>query len=67
MLNPDFREMLLCLNDEGVDEAWRSRVKITISDLEVEVLSKEVLLQNKLAAGRDKDQGDINWLKRINP
>jgi hypothetical protein len=46
------------------DEGWQHKVSITIDDLEIDILSKEDLLRNKLATGRDKDQGDIVWLKK---
>ena len=46
------------------DEAWQNKIIITIDDLEIDILSKEDLLRNKLAAGRDKDQGDIVWLEK---
>jgi hypothetical protein len=51
---------------EGVsfDEAWPRRVSITINDLVVDVMSKDHLLKNKMALDRDKDQGDIAWLKK---
>ena len=51
---------------DGVDfeEAWRNRIIIALDDLEIFVLSKQVLLRYKVAAGRDKDQGDIIWLKK---
>jgi|SRR5687768_14620347 hypothetical protein len=57
-------DLLTGIDGVAFDDAWQSRVKIAISNLEIDVLSKEHLLQNKLAAGRDKDQGDINWLKK---
>lgn len=57
-------DLLTSIDGVSFDEAWPGRVRITINDLEIDVLSKEHLLQNKLAAGRDKDQGDINWLKK---
>jgi hypothetical protein len=44
MLNQDFKDILLCLNDE-----------------EVEYI---VVGAYALAAGRDKDQSDIAWLKK---
>jgi hypothetical protein len=51
---------------DGVEfgEAWRNKVGITVDDLEIDILSKEDLLRNKMAAGRDKDQGDIVWLEK---
>lgn len=57
-------DLLTGIDGVSFDEAWASRVHITLNDLEIDVLSKELLLKNKLAAGRDKDQGDINWLKK---
>ena len=57
-------DLLTGIDGVEFEEAWNNRVGITIDDLGVDVLSKEHLLQNKLAAGRDKDQGDINWLKK---
>lgn len=44
--------------------AWINRVKVLIDDLQIYVLSKADLLTNKLAAGRDQDQGDIAWLRK---
>jgi Nucleotidyltransferase of unknown function (DUF6036) len=44
--------------------AWENKVVISIDDLEICVLSKTDLLKNKVAIGRDKDQGDIAWLKK---
>lgn len=46
------------------EEAWQRRSSIVIDELEISILSKADLLRNKLAIGRDKDQGDIAWLKR---
>jgi len=46
------------------EEAWRNRVNIEIDDLQISILSKKDLLTNKMATGRDKDQGDIIWLKK---
>jgi hypothetical protein len=46
------------------DEAWTNRVMVQVEGIELAVLSKADLLKNKLAAGRDKDQGDIAWLRK---
>jgi hypothetical protein len=46
------------------DEAWHNKVSIKIDDLAIDILSKEDLLRNKLATGRDKDKGDIVWLEK---
>jgi len=57
-------DLLTGIDGVGFDEAWENRVSITIDDLDIEILSKEDLLRNKLATGRDKDQGDIVWLEK---
>lgn len=46
------------------DQAWMNKVKVRIDDLEIYVLSRADLLVNKLATGRDQDQGDIAWLRK---
>ena len=56
--------LLTGISGVAFEEAWQNSVGIIIDDLNVNVLSKEDLLRNKLAAGRDKDQGDINWLRK---
>lgn len=57
-------DLLTGIDGVEFDEAWDNKVSVTIDDLEIYVLSKSDLLRNKLAAGRDKDQGDIAWLKK---
>jgi hypothetical protein len=53
----------------GVDfsEAWQSRVSAKIDGLEVPVVSREVLIQNKKAAGRPKDLADADALQKTAP
>jgi Nucleotidyl transferase of unknown function (DUF2204) len=57
-------DLLTGIDGVEFDEAWQNKVSITIDDLEINILSKEGLLRNKLATGRDKDQGDIVWLEK---
>jgi hypothetical protein len=45
-------------------QAWENRMSLVVDSISIEVLSKGDLLRNKLASGRDKDQGDIAWLKK---
>ncbi|CAN5225709.1 hypothetical protein BH18ACI2_BH18ACI2_06530 [soil metagenome] len=51
---------------DGIEfaEAWSNKATVLIDGIEVAILSKADALKNKLAAGRDKDQGDIAWLKK---
>ena len=57
-------DLLTSIDGVAFDDAWRNRIIITIDDVEANVLGKGELLQNKLAVGRDKDQGDIAWLRK---
>lgn len=56
----------LITNISGVEfnRAWENKVSVTIDGLEIFVLSKADLLRNKTAVNRDKDKGDISWLKK---
>lgn len=56
----------LITNISGVEfnQAWENKVSVAIDDLEIFILSKADLLRNKTVVNRDKDQGDISWLKK---
>jgi hypothetical protein len=57
-------DLLTGIDGIEFEEAWRNRVRIALDNLEIFILSKKDLLRNKVATGRDKDQGDIIWLKK---
>jgi predicted nucleotidyltransferase len=57
-------DLLTGIDGVVFDEAINGRMKVDVGGLEVFVLSKEDLLKNKLAAGRDKDRSDIAWLEK---
>lgn len=46
------------------DYAWKNRVAITVDGIEIFIPAKTDLLKNKIASGREKDYGDIAWLKK---
>ena len=46
------------------EQAWAQRERQQIAGVEVGVLSAPLLLANKQASGRDKDQGDVAWLQK---
>ena len=48
----------------GFDEAWRTRVEATLGTELAQVIGREALLQNKRAAGRDKDLLDVKLLSK---
>jgi hypothetical protein len=49
------------------EEAWASRVQAPFADQTVPVLSREDLIKNKRAAGRDQDLIDVKWLEQHPP
>src|SRR5947209_6110442 len=57
-------DLLTSISGVEFNDAWESKVSIMVDDLDCYVLSRADLLKNKLAAGRDKDQGDIIWLEK---
>lgn len=57
-------DIITAIDGVAFAEAWANRVVVQVDGLEIAVLSKTDLLKNKTAAGRDKDQGDIAWLKK---
>jgi len=63
-VEPSRIDLLTGIDGVKFEEAWSNRISIAIDNLEIFVLSKQDLLRNKVAAGRDKDQGDIIWLKK---
>lgn len=56
-------DLITSIDGVTFEEAWHNKVQIKIDGLEIYILSKADLLKNKLTVGRDKDQGDIAWLK----
>jgi len=60
-------DLLTGISGVKFEEAWQNRVPIEVDGIKLQVLSKADLLKNKLATGREKDKGDIQWLKRQLP
>lgn len=54
---------------DGVDfaDAWVGRLQAPFADQVVPILSREHLIQNKRAAGREQDLLDVKWLERHPP
>jgi hypothetical protein len=54
---------------DGVDfeDAWSRRIQAPFADQVVPVLSREDLIRNKRAAGREQDLLDVKWLERHPP
>lgn len=63
-VEPDRVDMLQGIAGVGFDEAWTARVEMAIDDdLPVHVISREHLIQNKLASGRYQDLADVEKLR----
>ncbi len=57
-------DVLTAIDAVEFDEAWSTRMRTQLADLEVPVLSKELLIQNKRAAGRLQDLADVERLEQ---
>lgn len=57
-------DIITGIDGVAFDDAWQNKLAITVDGVNIHILSKSDLLKNKMAADRDKDQGDIAWLKK---
>ena len=64
---PNRIDILTGISGVSFDEAWDNRESGKIADIAVFVISRDLLIKNKRAANRDKDQGDIKLLERTRP
>ena len=64
---PNRIDILTGISGVNFEEAWKSRRKGSIEDIEVFVISRELLIKNKRAANRDKDRGDVKLLEKTRP
>ncbi len=64
---PNRIDILTGISGVAFDDAWESREQGSIFDLAVFVISRDLLIKNKRAANRDKDQGDIKLLEKTRP
>jgi len=61
---PNRIDILTGISGVLFDEAWTDREAGKIADTAVFIISRDLLIKNKQAANRDKDQGDIKLLER---
>lgn len=64
---PNRIDILTGISGVTFDEAWNNRDQGKIADIAVFFISRDLLIKNKRAANRDKDQGDIKLLEKIRP
>ncbi len=60
---PNRLDLVNTIDGVEFEEAWRDRVRVPLSGVEVFTLSRKHLLQNKRASGRPKDLADAEWLE----
>jgi hypothetical protein len=52
-------DILTSITGVSFPEAWQTRIPTNIGQLEISVISKELLVRNKLATGRPQDLADV--------
>lgn len=62
-LPPNRIDIITDIDAVSFDDAWPERVFVQVEGMEIPILDRSLLLVNKLATGRPKDQPDVLWLK----
>lgn len=57
-------DVLTRIDGVEFEEAWTAKVPARLGGVETAVLSRELLIRNKRAAGRLQDLADLEWLER---
>lgn len=63
-LPPRRIDILTAISGVEFEEAWSSRMEVTLAGLTLSVLGREAMIRNKRAAGRPKDIVDADTLER---
>lgn len=64
---PNRLDLLTGISGLTFEEAWQERESGNLSGIDVNFISREHLIRNKQAAGRDKDLGDVKLLEKTKP
>jgi hypothetical protein len=64
---PNRIDILTGISGVTFDQVWDHRDQGTIDDVTVPIISRDLLIKNKRAANRDKDQADIRLLEKTRP
>jgi len=57
-------DVITAIDGVAFPDAWQERVSARFADQEAAVLSRQHLLVNKRAAGREQDLLDVKWLEK---
>ena len=60
---PNRIDVLTGISGVTFDEAWPTRMTVSIDGQAVPVIGRDQLVQNKAATGRPKDLADLAWLR----
>ena len=60
---PNRIDLLTSLTGVDFDEAWKARLNTSLDGLQVHILSREHLIANKRALGRNRDLADLEFLE----
>ena len=66
-VEPNRIDLLTGISGVEFEEAWRTRQTGHLGSLEAWFISRDLLIQNKRAANRDKDLGDVRLLEQTRP
>ena len=64
-IEPDRIDIMQSIPGVSFEEAWRSATVGTVEGVSVRFISREHLIANKLAAGRPRDLGDVDELRKF--
>lgn len=63
--SPNRVDLLTGISGVTWEEAWKSRIPVSLDGLEIAAIGKEELIRNKLATGRPQDFADVARLKKM--
>lgn len=64
-VEPDRIDILQSIPGFSFDEVWRDAISGEIDGIHVRFISRDHLIKNKLAAGRPRDLGDVDELRKF--
>jgi len=57
-------DILTRIDGVNFDQAWKAKKDIVVESLPIPFISKENLIRNKKATGRERDKLDADWLEK---
>jgi hypothetical protein len=66
-VEPNRIDLLTGISGVEFNDAWNTRTKGDLGGLEINFISRDLLIRNKRASNRPKDLGDLDVLERTRP